>query len=527
MIRLIRRRLSADNVPVPRHPRVPSKAASVRPGLGVAALLLAWVLAAGPARAATPGEATDLRVTAYDPVTGVMSLAFTPGCAAADHHIEYGPLESMGQYDYTGQVCGLGTSGTFASFDPGPGSYFFLVVADDGVGVEGSYGTSDIDGTPFERPEDQIDPVCARVQDLSQRCDGPFVPALDLATWRPVSGSAAVSGAPFQRWPVAEAEEVTPGAGIRVNGDDDDADGVPDRDDLGVAGENDLLELTLTTDTPQPPPGYEYLLLRSNPNVRIWDDPTHQTQLTGAGDIVPVSFTGPTRTLWAECPFGGSADLVFAARRIATGDFVGSDAIHLFPYTSVVIALGGESQVPADPTLDPGNHGTFELAITLYRLGYDVHMYDEDVVPANGAGAAYDQVVSAVQRRGVTHVSIYGYSHGGGSTNDLAKRLDANRASIGSFSIDFTAYVDGIDNDSDFDIDTETALPPSTQYHANWYEHPGCGFLQLCGGPITGANLNVNVTATPWGSSLTHFTIDDAADVLQALRDLLVTHVPF
>jgi hypothetical protein len=466
-------------------------------------------------------------VTAYDPVTGDLSLSWTPGCAAADHHLEYGPLDGMATFNYSGQVCGLGTGGSYASFDPGPGSYFFVIVADDGVGVEGSYGTSRFDGALVERPDDTVDPVCTRVQDLSQRCDAPFAPALDLTVYRPVTGTSAMSGAPFQRWPVVEAEEMVPGAGIRVNGDDDDADGVPDRDDLGVAGENDLLELTLSVAPPAPPPGYEYVLIRNNANVRVWNESTRLNEIIVAGDRAAISFPGPSRTLWAESPFGGAADLTFAARRIATGDLVASDSIHLVPFTSVVIALGGESQVPADPPLEPTNHGTFQLAITLYRSGYDVHMYDEDVVPANGAGAAYDEVVSAVQKRGVAHVSIFGYSHGGGSTNDLARRLDANRASIGVFFLDFTAYVDGIDNDSDFDIDTETALPPSTMYHANWYEHPGCGFLQLCGGPISGAALNVNVTATPWGSALTHYTIDDAPMVLQGLHDLLVTHVPF
>ena len=54
--------------------------------------------------------------------------------------------------------------------------------------------------------------------------------------------------------------------------------------------------------------------------------------------------------------------------------------------------------------------------------------------------------------------------------HDLARRLDANRESIGAFSIDFTGYVDGIDNGSDFDIGTETALPPATGYHANYYK---------------------------------------------------------
>jgi hypothetical protein len=489
--------------------------------------ILLLLAAAGTARAATPGEATNLQVTGYDPATGNLSITWTPGCAAASHHVEYGLLQDMATYGYSGQVCGLGTGGPAATFNPGSGSYFFIVVADDGVGIEGSYGTSWINGAPAERPDDTLDPSCPRVQDLSQRCDGPFQPTLDLTAYRPVTGASGASGAPFQRWPVGEDEEVTPGAGIRINGDDDDADGVPDRDDIGVAGENDLLELTLAVDPPEPAPGYEYALTRSGANVRVWNESTRNTEVIGPGNSAVVSFPSPTRTLWAESPDGGEADLELVARSIATGAVVASDRVHLVPFTSTVIALGGENQVPADPPLEPTNHGTFQLAITLYRMGYDVHMYDEDVVPASGAGAAYNEVVSAIQHRGVSHVAIYGYSHGGGSTNDLARRLDTNRASIGTFSLDFTAYVDGIDNDSDIDIDTETALPPSTIYHASYYEHPGCGFLQLCGGPITGANLNVNVTATPWGSALTHYTIDDAPQVLQGVLDLLVTHVPF
>ena len=54
-------------------------------------------------------------------------------------------------------------------FDPGPGSYFFLVVANDGLGVEGSYGT---DSVTEERPEEDLnDPVCSFPQQLTLQCD--------------------------------------------------------------------------------------------------------------------------------------------------------------------------------------------------------------------------------------------------------------------------------------------------------------------------------------------------------------------
>ncbi|HZI94771.1 MAG TPA: hypothetical protein VFE84_11040 [Patescibacteria group bacterium] len=485
-------------------------------------MLLPLIASAQLTSAATPGEATELNVVGYDALTGNLAITYQPACSAANHHIEYGPLSAVSTLGYTGQDCAIGTSGSYASFNPGPGSFFFLVVGDDGAGIEGSYGTSLVNGVPAERPEDTLDPVCAFTQNLSQRCDGPFAPNLSINAFRPATGT---SGAPFQRWPIGSGEKLSPGAGIRVNGDDDDADGLADRDDSDVPSENDLVEVTLSADPFSPPAGFEYTLTRSNANIRVWSTPTKNGEILASGSTVPVSFSSTTRSVWIENPGGGAADLDLSAREIASGSVVALDRVHFFPFTSLVIALGGESQVPADPPLEPTNHGTFQLAITLYRMGYDVHMYDEDVVNSSGAGAAYNEVVSAIQKRQVTRVAIYGYSHGGGSTNDLAVRLNANRATIGAFTIDFTAYVDGIDNKSDFDIDTETALPASTLYHANYYEHPGCGFLQLCGGPIAGANLNVNVTATPWGGSLTHFTIDDAPQVLQGILDLLVAHV--
>ena len=144
---------------------------------------------------------------------------------------------------------------------------------------------------------------------------------------------------------------------------------------------------------------------------------------------------------------------------------------------------------------------------------------------SSGAGAAFDEVQSAVRDRSVASVAIFGYSHGAGSTNDLARRLDQNRPSIGTFSIEFTGYVDGIDNDSDIDIGTENQLPPSTAYHANYYENPGCGFFALCGGPIAGADFDLDVTTTPWGAGLTHFTVDDAPEVTTGLIDQLILQV--
>ncbi|RLE24264.1 MAG: hypothetical protein DRJ50_04910 [Actinobacteria bacterium] len=481
------------------------------------------MFSAGAARAVTPGEARNVLVTGYDALSGDLSISYDPACSAADHQIEFGTLASVSTGTYSGQDCGIGSSGSYDNFDPGPDSYFFIVVGNDGVSIEGSYGLSLVGGSSAEREPDLLDPVCSFTQDLSERCDGPVDPLLELTAYRPQS---EFYGLPIQRYAVPEGDELTPGAGVRVNGDDDDLNGVADAVDTSVPGENDLIEVTLVASPEVPPAGIEYRLERSNGNILAWSASTKETELFGAMDSVPLTFDSSPLTIWIEMPQAGEADLELLAWSTTEQAAVASDTVHFFPYTSVIIALGGESQVPDDPPLEPNNHGTFQIALELYRQGYDVHMYDEDVVSASGAGTAYNEVVSAVDERGVLGVAIYGYSHGGGSTNALARRLDDNRGSIGLFIIEFTGYMDGIDNDSDFDIGTETALPPSTQYHANYYENPGCGLFALCGGPIGGADFDLNVTSTAWGASLTHFTVDDAPEVTSGIRDQLTARVP-
>jgi hypothetical protein len=119
-------------------------------------------------RRTTPGEAWGLRVQSFDPVTGDLLLAFRPACGAGDHNIVYGPLADVRTYGYTGQVCGIGTTGAVEGFDPGEGSFFFLVVGTGEAGDEGSYGVNSL---MAERPDDLDDPVCSFTQDLSFPCD--------------------------------------------------------------------------------------------------------------------------------------------------------------------------------------------------------------------------------------------------------------------------------------------------------------------------------------------------------------------
>jgi hypothetical protein len=234
--------------------------------------------------------------------------------------------------------------------------------------------------------------------------------------------------------------------------------------------------------------------------------------------------------VWVENVGGGPADLEFVGLE-TSGRTISSDKVFFYPFTSIVIALGGESQVPTDPA--DGNHGIFRLAIELYNQGYDVHMYDEDAVDCYGAGAAYDEVNAAVQGRNVGQVAIYGYSHGGGSTCLLAERLDNHRSEIGSFTIPFTAYIDGVSDRyaTGWDGRQEHMRPPGSLYHLNYYQvgvrNPFSQFFDdgLDGGPVNPIDPGWEQNMDDPVQRFTHRTIDDDPDILAAIRDRLFAWV--
>jgi hypothetical protein len=186
-----------------------------------------------------------------------------------------------------------------------------------------------------------------------------------------------------------------------------------------------------------------------------------------------------------------------------------TDTVHLKAFTSVVIAFGGQGADPLIPT-----NGTFVIAQGLYEEGYDVHAYRE-----SNMVAGYNEVVRAVQGRGVAAVAIMGYSQGGGATYEMANNLNNNRSQIGNFTIAFTAYIDGVRHTG---ANAETRRPPGSAFHANYYQH-GVGNpldplfdWDLDGGPITGLlptdweiDVETQPAGAPWDPAATHYTIDD------------------
>ena len=331
----------------------------------------------------------------------------------------------------------------------------------------------------------------------------------NLTAYRPQHGTGYF---PFSKTAVAEPDEESPtlGPGIRIN-----APG-----DADPSGEDDLIEVLVETTQPAIP----LALRRSSSVLKVWT-----TRLKSAG--TEIVFTGdrssvitPNVTVWVEWASAaqGNANLFLEPANASYA----LDTLQFHTFKSIVLALGGEGQAPSVP-VDP-NHGTFVVGIYLYEHGYDAYIHDEGDVPPDGSGPALDEVVDAVSHRLVDQVTIFGYSHGGGSTYFLANRLDNDRPGIGLFNILVTSYVDGVENNSNFDTNQELRRPPSTNYHANQFQVGSFSDFFLDGGPVPNSDpppSGLNVETTAWGQGATHFIVDDYAQVRSFIETNLMSRM--
>ncbi|GJM23956.1 MAG: hypothetical protein DHS20C16_03710 [Phycisphaerae bacterium] len=357
----------------------------------------------------------------------------------------------------------------------------------------------------FQNVSDEVPPGCS----------GAIGSSANLTAHRPQHGNGY---APFSKTFVPDNQESDPllGPGIRINqpGDND------------PQGEDDLIEMTLDVS----PPGAALALRRSQGALHVWTTRTKSpgTEIVFTNDktaALPIGPTDSSLTLWVEWAAVSFGNETLTVEPPST--LVVKDEIVFHAFESILLALGGEDQ-PTSVPVDP-NHGSFVVGIAMYQAGFDVHMFDEDVVSPNGSGAAYDAVADAIVNRQVDEVAIFGYSHGGGSTYDLADRLDVNRAGLGMFSIVYTSYVDSVENDSDIDTSMELRRPPSTGFHLNHYQH-GTLFEDffLDGGPVPNSNpppTGLDVETTPWGASSTHFEVDDFVEVRSLMESTIESSV--
>ncbi|MDR2705884.1 MAG: cadherin repeat domain-containing protein [Planctomycetaceae bacterium] len=322
--------------------------------------------------------------------------------------------------------------------------------------------------------------------------------------------------------------------GIRRNGDYDDGNASRDWwSGTASAAENDLIRLDIDI---IPASGIEYRLKTtdSQPSVRLWN-----SKLKGGN---PISTTGngtlitSDKTVYAEYISSGDNHVTFELVAIisATGQEFYSEEIVFRPFESITVAFVGENQTAGNPTISPGVN---DWVIQELLNGYDVHVWDDghDVLANSGdcdewgEGNALNEVANAVNS-GVTEVAIIGYSHGGGSTYNLAWRMFYDGMTSDNslywyppqvinqpYSLVFTSYIDAVQNASFFNPFSEFRRPLGSQFHLNQYQTNGWTYQStyLSGtATVGGTTSNTINIAYP---SLIHSTIDDDTTVLETL----------
>ena len=122
----------------------------------------------------TPGETSGptldpLLVTGYDGFSGEISITYATACETQDNNIYIGSLDEVSTLNWSGGWCSIGTSGSY-SFNPGTGSFFFVVVGTKGL-EEGSYGRNLLPGGSQNERSPYPGSLCGQIQNLAVRCD--------------------------------------------------------------------------------------------------------------------------------------------------------------------------------------------------------------------------------------------------------------------------------------------------------------------------------------------------------------------
>jgi hypothetical protein len=333
---------------------------------------------------------------------------------------------------------------------------------------------------------------------------------------------------PFQPWAIEERNWKTNGVGIRRNTDFDNGSTTADSAMSGtITNENDLIQtyVSMTATT-----GIKYVLRKNDTELKLWQSSTKGTEYVFTNNEY-VFQNNTSGNIWVEYASAGNSNLSFTlvAIDITSNNELFTEEIIFKPFNSVVVVLGGESQVPNDPVNITGNHGLFDWAIARYREGYNVYMYDEDNCNPWGQGQTYIDIVNSINNHYVQSVAIVGYSHGGGSAYGLSWRLNENVAGritdiTRDFDIVLTGYIDAV---QDSTASPETRRPLLSQYHVNFYQRNDYllyGSATVVA-PTVGPTENYQIDSG--GNSVGHGNIDDEPFVIQTLEYRLKLRIPF
>lgn len=333
---------------------------------------------------------------------------------------------------------------------------------------------------------------------------------------------------------IPEANWKANGVGIRRNTDFDSGNSTPDSQiSTTINAENDLI---LTNLVFQSANHIRYEIVRSNNALNFWKS---STKANGGYtfDNQNICALNGSGNVWAEYVSSGDESCEFTLRAVNayTGTTLFSETATFRPFTSVACAFVGEFQYAgftAQPNGDQNPSGITPWVVERLKDGYDVHIWDDghDVnssivdCGSNGEGRAFDEIVNAVNNRGVEEIALLGYSHGGGSVYHLASRLaydgdeEFQQRINKPYNLAFTSYIDAIQNNTLIDPRAETSRPLESAFHLNHYCFTGV--------PHGEATVTTNPnTLNVFCSDEEHVTIDDDEFVLTQNTNYFKIHV--
>jgi hypothetical protein len=388
------------------------------------------------------------------------------------------------------------------------------------TGSQTAQATANKSNLTAYRPQSVQDPVSA-----------PTAPIYD----RPTNGGLPGG---FPKRAVSEQDETssTLGPGIRVNLDDDNLDGIPDASPSEVGPiplENDLIEVKIDR-----LPGQGNLVLTVGGNLALYYDYDKTTFIPlTAGTSAPLNFTNNTATVFVEwVNFDHGTDNLSLVDPATSTTL---DTIRFHSFRSFTVVFGGRAQNPRDTDGDgsigdvvtgTNREGIFDLAQNLYNTGWDVMAFEVPAAPIDinpVISFAEIEIANAVFFRNVGNyfdyfggVNVMGYSWGGGAAHDLIERLSQNEGITTLYGVYLDAIVYG-------GVAAQDAYPNETAYLLNMYETNTFLPHGIAIDPNTitpGATVeDVNTTTAPgYPGNLTHYTIDDDAQVQQHILSTLV-----
>ena len=336
------------------------------------------------------------------------------------------------------------------------------------------------------------------------RDPGPDEPSrnwlIELTAYRPRHGDGYH---PFRRAAVRNELEVEPGVGIRVNGDDDNDNGVPDLRESGVSGEDDLIEVRIDVHAQRAPPGATVVLaMASHQSLRVWADPHKRHELSvRAEDTVRLENGRDIDGVFVEWNTTANRDVTLEARLEHNGRILDRDRLRFYPLTSAAIFFGGFNRAPPNTMA-----GLYLIAQRAYEAGYDAYMFaSNDIVRASRT------LRTAIESRDVTQIATLGHSSGAFTGYALLDEMAQWQRSTGrAFSVPYTASIDA-------NLVRSLKHPPAlSTYHVSYYQHN----TLFRGQPVRRVSNHVQVTnvdVSQWDDIMSHRRIDNHVLVQAAI----------